>query len=154
ASLSSSIDDERAQLGHLLDRVADPFASGAGVLHAAVRVVVGPEGRDLTDHQSAHLELLERAMNAPQIVREEPRLETERRVVRPTKRLVEGGMALKGDARAERLFADDPGLRGRILDARRLDQRSLAAAPRRNAGPSGSRFLDPSNDPLRVLFVD
>src|SRR5439155_25199847 len=74
---SGAVECQHLQLGHLFDRVANPFPSGAGVLDTAVRHVVDPERGDVVDHQTARLQPLERLVNEPLIVGEQPGLQPE-----------------------------------------------------------------------------
>src|ERR1041385_8388141 len=68
-------------LRHVLDGPAGALTPQPGVLDAAVRHVVDPVRRDVIDDHAADLEPVERSPGMVQIVREDPRLEAEHRVV-------------------------------------------------------------------------
>ena len=69
------IQHEQFDFGHFFDGVAEAFASEAGVLHPAVRHVVGAEGGNLVDQNRADLQITERLKGLLEILREHARLQ-------------------------------------------------------------------------------
>ena len=124
----SELEDDEALLGQLAHRVGRAFAGVAGVLDAAVRHLVGAEGRRLVDGHAAELELAaRRAARAADVGGEDPRLEAEAGRVRELDRLVERVDGGDRADRARRPRRRTPGVAGRVARSR-----SGGSGPRRS----------------------
>src|SRR5207247_11368986 len=69
------LEDDDLLLGQLSHGVRGPLARVARVLAAAVRHLVGAEGRCLVDRDAAEVELLRRPQGGSDVRREDPRLQ-------------------------------------------------------------------------------
>src|SRR5712691_4014624 len=99
------VDHDEALFGQLAESIVRPLAGVPGVLHAAVRHLIGAEGRRFVDRDPAEVEALGRDERRLQVAREDPRLETVARRVRELDRLVQRARTRDGDDRAEDLVA-------------------------------------------------
>src|SRR5690349_6988021 len=107
---------DEALLGQLVDGVGRALAGVAGVLDAAIGLLVGAEGRDLVDEDAAELESAAGLQAAANVAGEDARLEAELGVVGQTQSLVKVGEGVDRRHRAENLLAPDLRLFRRPLE--------------------------------------
>ncbi len=155
--LASALQGDEALLGQLVDGVGRALAGVAGVLDAAVGLLVGAEGRHLVDQDAAELEGAAGLEAAADVAGEDAGLEAELGVV--------GQRAAPRRSR-RRCRSSPPGRRsprtrpwplcggaveqGRRQAAALVDQ--LAAG--QQLGAAGDRLVDPLLDPVAVVGGD
>ena len=121
-------EDHDADLGHVLDRPAQAFATDAGVLHAAVWHVVDAVGRHVVDDDATDVEPIERAPGVGQVVREDARLQPVVGVVDAADRLVEVVEPEGDDDRGEGLGRADLRLGRDVGQDGRREEGAIGAA--------------------------
>ena len=156
AGYSSALQGDEALLGQLEHRVGRALAGVAGVLDAAVGLLVGAEGRDLVDQDAAELERPAGLQAAADVAGEDAGLEAELGVVGQLQRFAELREGVDRGDRAEDLLAPDLGVFGRRAEQGRGEAAALVdqLAAGQQLGPGGDRLVDPRLDPVAVVGGD
>src|SRR6478752_5414886 len=143
-----ALQGDKSLLSQLVDGVGGALAGVAGVLDAAVGLLIGAEGRDLVDQDTAELEGAAGLQAAADVAGEDAGLEAELGVVGALQRLLEVAEGVDRGDRAEDLLAPDLGVFRRRLQQGRGEAAALVdeLAAGQQLGPAGDRLVDPLLD--------
>src|ERR1700742_3834300 len=149
------VDDQVLDLAHLVHGIARTLAPETGLLPPAERHVVDPINRDIVDHQSSNVPVLQGLESPAQVVGEKATLQAIATGIGARDRVIETAERIDGQHRPEDLFVFDQHAGPRPGKHRRLHDRILARTSREDLRSFALGAIDPVLDtPGRALVDD